>query len=82
MLGFKSFRAAAQVLAGIELMHMIRKVNFKVEGPKIPFPASCVEPKPMRLTGHVLRGNGSVLLMLWMLMLMNSFCLNGQCSEH
>ena len=25
MLGFKSFRAAANVLAGIELMHMIRK---------------------------------------------------------
>ena len=25
MLGFKSFRAAASVLAGIELMHMIRK---------------------------------------------------------
>lgn len=25
MLGFKSFRAAAKVLAGIELMHMIRK---------------------------------------------------------
>ena len=25
MLGFKSFRAASNVLAGIELMHMIRK---------------------------------------------------------
>ena len=25
MLGFKSFRAARSVLAGIELMHMIRK---------------------------------------------------------
>jgi putative transposase len=25
MLGFKSFRAATNVLAGIELMHMIRK---------------------------------------------------------
>ncbi len=25
MLGFKSFRSAARVLAGIELMHMIRK---------------------------------------------------------
>ena len=25
MLGFKSFRAAARVLTGIELMHMIRK---------------------------------------------------------
>jgi transposase-like protein len=25
MMGFKSFRAASNVLAGIELMHMIRK---------------------------------------------------------
>ena len=25
MMGFKSFRAAGNVLAGIELMHMIRK---------------------------------------------------------
>jgi hypothetical protein len=27
MLGFKSFRFAAQTLAGIELMHMIRRVS-------------------------------------------------------
>ena len=32
MLGFKSFRAAANVLAGIELMHMIRKNQFRIEG--------------------------------------------------
>jgi len=32
MLGFKSFRAAANVLAGIELMHMIRKGQFRIEG--------------------------------------------------
>lgn len=32
MLGFKSFRAAASVLAGIELMHMIRKGQFAVRG--------------------------------------------------
>ena len=32
MLGFKSFRAAANVLAGVELMHMIRKGQFAVDG--------------------------------------------------
>lgn len=32
MLGFKSFRAAANVLAGVELMHMIRKGQFVIEG--------------------------------------------------
>ena len=32
MLGFKSFRAARAVLAGIELMHMIRKGQFMIEG--------------------------------------------------
>ena len=32
MLGFKSFRSAQAVLAGIELMHMIRKGQFMIEG--------------------------------------------------
>jgi transposase-like protein len=32
MLGFKSFLAAANVLAGIELMHMIRKGQFRING--------------------------------------------------
>jgi len=32
MLGFKSFHAAASVLAGVELMHMIRKGQFKIDG--------------------------------------------------
>ena len=32
MLGFKSFRAASNVLAGIELMHMIRKNQFAIDG--------------------------------------------------
>lgn len=32
MLGFKSFHAAASVLAGIDLMHMIRKGQFTVSG--------------------------------------------------
>jgi putative transposase len=32
MLGFKSFRTAANVRAGIELMHMIRKGQFAVDG--------------------------------------------------
>jgi len=32
MLGFKSFRAASNVLAGVELMHMIRKGQFAIEG--------------------------------------------------
>jgi putative transposase len=31
MLGFKSFRAAANVLAGVELMHMIRKGQFVID---------------------------------------------------
>ena len=32
MLGFKSFQAAAKVLAGIELMHMIRKGQMVLKG--------------------------------------------------
>ena len=32
MLNFKSFRAAKSVLAGIELMHMIRKGQFMIAG--------------------------------------------------
>ena len=32
MLGFKSFRAAKHVLAGIELMHMIRKGQLLLDG--------------------------------------------------
>ena len=32
MLNFKSFRSAACVLAGIELMHMIRKEQFEIDG--------------------------------------------------
>ena len=32
MLNFKSFRAARNVLAGIELMHMIRKGQFMIKG--------------------------------------------------
>lgn len=32
MLGFKSFRSAGSVLAGIELMHMIRKGQFSNYG--------------------------------------------------
>lgn len=31
MLGFKSFRSASNVLAGIELMHMIRKRQFTID---------------------------------------------------
>ena len=32
MLNFKSFRAASSVLAGIELIHMIRKGQFTIDG--------------------------------------------------
>ena len=32
MLNFKSFRAAGSVLAGIELIHMIRKGQFAIDG--------------------------------------------------
>ena len=32
MLGFKSFRSARNILAGIELMHMIRKGQCAIEG--------------------------------------------------
>jgi len=32
MLNFKSFRAASSVLAGIELIHMIRKGQFEIDG--------------------------------------------------
>jgi transposase-like protein len=34
MLGFKSFQSAQSVLAGIELMHMIRKGQFNMVGSK------------------------------------------------
>jgi putative transposase len=32
MLNFKSFRSASSVLAGIELIHMIRKGQFAIAG--------------------------------------------------
>jgi putative transposase len=32
MFGFKSFRSARNVLAGVELMHMIRKGQMMMEG--------------------------------------------------
>jgi len=32
MLNFKSFLSASSVLAGIELMHMIRKAQFAING--------------------------------------------------
>lgn len=32
MLGFKSLRSAGNVLAGIELTHMIRKGQFVIDG--------------------------------------------------
>ena len=34
MLNFKSFRSASSVLAGIELMHMIRKGQCEINGAK------------------------------------------------
>ena len=37
MLGFKSFRAARAILAGIELMHMIRKGQFILKGEGMSF---------------------------------------------
>jgi len=36
MLGFKSFRSAAATLAGIELMHMIRKGQLRTAGKLCP----------------------------------------------
>ena len=37
MLGFKSFRCAAQVIAGVERMHMIRKSQFAINGTVMSF---------------------------------------------
>lgn len=37
MLGFKSFRAAGNVLAGVELMHMICKGQFAIDGMGMSF---------------------------------------------
>ena len=37
MLGFKSFRAARAILAGVELMHMIRKGQFMLKREGILF---------------------------------------------
>ena len=39
MLGFKSFRAAGNVIAGVELMHMIRKGQFTSSGAAAMSPA-------------------------------------------
>jgi transposase-like protein len=36
MMGFKSFRSAAATLAGIELMHMIRKGQLRARGKLCP----------------------------------------------
>ena len=36
MMGFKSFRSAAATLAGIELMHMIRKGQMRIPGRRRP----------------------------------------------
>ena len=36
-LGFKSFRYAARVIAGVELMHMIRKGQFAIDGTVMSF---------------------------------------------
>src|ERR1700679_3715731 len=36
MLGFKSFRSAAAILAGIELIHMIRKGQLRTAGKLCP----------------------------------------------
>ena len=36
MLGFKSFQSAAVTLAGIELMHMIRKGQVRTAGEMCP----------------------------------------------
>ena len=40
MLGFKSFRAARAILAGIELMHMIRKGQFMLKREACRLPTS------------------------------------------
>jgi transposase-like protein len=36
MLGFKSFRSAGVTLAGVELMHMIRKGQMRAKGNLCP----------------------------------------------
>jgi len=36
MMGFKSFRSAAATLAGVELMHMIRKGQLPARGKSRP----------------------------------------------
>ena len=41
MLGFKSFRCAAQVIAGVELMHMTRKDQFAIDGTVMSFASQC-----------------------------------------
>ena len=37
MLGFKSFRCAARVIAGVEPTHMIGKSQFAIDGTVMPF---------------------------------------------
>ncbi|MDQ1830402.1 IS6 family transposase [Massilia scottii] len=49
MLNFKSFRSAGAVLAGIELMHMIRKGQFEIDGAD----AMSFAEQFFRLTGMV-----------------------------
>ena len=41
VLGFKSFRCAAQGIAGVELMHMTRKDQFAIDGTVMPFASQC-----------------------------------------
>ncbi len=48
MLNFKSFRAAGSVLAGIKLIHMIRKDQFGNDGPDaMPFADQFFTPAGM-----------------------------------
>ena len=41
VLGFKSFRCAAQGIAGVELMHMTRKDQFAIDGTVMSFASQC-----------------------------------------
>ncbi len=60
MLGFKSFYSAKSVLAGIELMHMIRKGQLMLQGTvDVSFADQfmhwlAISPPDFRLTGNML----------------------------
>ena len=65
MLGFKSFRSAVVTLAGIELMHMIRKGQLRTTGGCKPKPPKIPAPQPVHHMAKEIGRAGSALSVFW-----------------